>query len=265
MSHLRFGTFLAPSLLPTYEAIAETVGSMLGVTIDVVVETDYRRCIEDAHDVCFVCSLPLVTHEREGVAAAVPVAAPVLVGERYGGRPIYFSDVIVHRDASARTFQDLRGASWAYNEPMSQSGYGVTRHHLLSLGETDGFFGEVIAAGFHQTAIAMVRDRSVDASAIDSHVLELAMQDDPSLAHDIRVIDTLGPSTIQPIAVTKRFHPELREAIRSALTSLHRRPGMGDVLARARIDRVAAVGLEDYDDVRRMLDDCERAGFIELR
>jgi phosphonate transport system substrate-binding protein len=35
--------------------------------------------------------------------------APVLQGERYGGRPIYFSDVLVHRDSPFCSFADLRG------------------------------------------------------------------------------------------------------------------------------------------------------------
>ena len=72
------------------------------------------------------------------------------MGDRYGGRPIYFSDVIVHRDSPFRSFLDLRGHSWAYNEPLSHSGYGITRYHLLELGETGGFFSEVVEAGFHE-------------------------------------------------------------------------------------------------------------------
>jgi len=92
----------------------------------------------------------------------------VLDGDRYGGRPIYFSDVIVHRDSAFRSFADLRGRSWAYNEPLSHSGYGITRYHLLRMGETGGYFGEVIEAGFHEESIRMVARGEVHASAIDS-------------------------------------------------------------------------------------------------
>lgn len=265
MADLRFGTFLAPNMLSTYEAMAATVGARLGMSVEVVVETDYTRCVEDVNDICFVCSLPYILFERQGRSPAEPIAAPVLIGDRYGGLPIYFSDVIVHRDNPARSFFDLRGASWAYNEPMSQSGYGVTRHHLLSLGEVNGFFGAVIEAGFHETAIQMVRNGQVDASAIDSQVLEVAMAEDPTLAEDLLIIDTLGPSTIQPIAVTKRFSPELRKAIQDALVDLHHDPSTKAAMARGRIDRITAVRPEDYDDIRAMLDACEAAGFMQIR
>ena len=60
-----------------------------------------------------LCAAPYVMFERRGTSPTVPAAAPVLVGERYGGTPIYFSDVVVRNDHPARSFAELRGASWA--------------------------------------------------------------------------------------------------------------------------------------------------------
>jgi phosphate/phosphite/phosphonate ABC transporter binding protein len=262
---LRFGTYLAPNMLRVYQAIADHVGARLGLRTELVVETDYESCARDVNDVCFVCSLPYVQFERQGISPAVPVAAPVLTGQRYGGRPVYFSDVIVQADSRFRSFLDLRGRSWAYNEPLSHSGYGVTRYHLVELGETRGFFGDVIEAGFHEESIRMVANREVDASAIDSQVLAIALRDDPSLAGSLRVIESLGPSTIQPVAVARRLSPGLREAVRSALTSMHEDAGLRATLALGFVERFVAVGPEDYDDIRMMLTACEEAGFMELR
>ena len=121
MADLRFATFLAPNMLRVYQAIADEVGSQLGLTTELIVETDYENCRNDINDLCFVCSLPYVMFEKEGVSPAIPIAAPVLSGGRYGGKPIYFSDVIVHKDSELFTFEDLRGKSWSFNEPLSQS------------------------------------------------------------------------------------------------------------------------------------------------
>ena len=215
MDRLRFGTYLAPNILPVYRAVTEEVGRRLGIATELVVETDYESCARDENDVCFVCSLPYVEFERRGISPAVPIAAPVLVGDRYGDRPIYFSDVIVHRDSPFKRFLDLRGRSWAYNEPLSHSGYGVVRYHLVELGETRGFFGEVVDAGFHEESIRMVADRRVDASAIDSQVLEVAMRDDSSLGsvaarhrHPWSVYDPAGRCVEATAARTARPHPE---------------------------------------------------------
>jgi phosphonate transport system substrate-binding protein len=265
LDRLRFGTFLAPNILPVYEAVAVEVGRRLGLETELVVETEYEACARDEDDVCFVCSLPYVQFEREGTSPAVPVAAPVLRGERYGGRPIYFSDVIVHADSPFRSFLDLRGHSWAYNEPLSHSGYGITRYHLLELGETHGFFSEVIEAGFHETSMRLVADGEVDASAIDSQVLAVALRDDPAQARSLRVIDALGPSTIQPVAVSKRVPAVQRREIQQVLVTMHEDPSMRARLAQGMVERFVPAGPSSYDDIRRMLEACETAGFMRLR
>jgi phosphonate transport system substrate-binding protein len=252
-------------VLPVYEAVTEQVGRRLGITTELVVETSYESCKRDQNEVCFVCSLPYVTFERQGLDLAVPVAAPVLQGSRYTGRPIYFSDVIVHRDSPFRSFLDLRGRSWAYNEPLSHSGYGITRYHLVTLGETKGFFGEVVEAGFHQEAVRMVARGEVDGSAIDSQVLALEFRDHPELAERLRVVESLGPSTIQPMAVSRRVPEDLREAIRDVLLTMAEDRGLRERLGVGLIERFVAVDAASYDDIRRMVAACEAAGFLELR
>jgi phosphonate transport system substrate-binding protein len=262
---LRFGTFLAPNIMPVYQAVADEVGRRLGIVSELVVETSYDACVEDRNEVCFVCSLPYVEFERRGMAPAVPVAAPVLEGERYGGRPVYFSDVIVRRDSPFRSFVDLRGHSWAYNEPLSHSGYGITRYLLVQLGETHGFFSEVVEAGFHEKAVRLVADGEVDASAIDSQVLAVMLRESPSLRRSLRVVASLGPSTIQPVAVSRRLPVELREEIRRVIVTLHEDPAVHARLALGLVDRFVPVDAASYDDIRMMRDACERAGFMRIR
>ncbi len=261
---LVFATFLAPDLMPIYQAITDAVGRGLGLTTELIVEEDYESCLDDLHDVCFVCSLPYVMFEREGISPAEPIAAPVLFGERYQGLPIYFSDVIVHSDSPFRSFADLRHGSWAYNEPWSQSGYGLMRHHLLSLGETSGFFGRVVQSGFHEKSIRMVTHGEVDSASIDSHVLEIEMRNDPMLRGQLRVIEMLGPSTIQPVAVSKRLSPELRSSILDVLLDMHHDPMTQPALEQGLIDHFAPVDAGSYDDIRAMVDAAEAAGFIEI-
>lgn len=265
VADLRFGTFLAPNMLPVYQAIADAVGDRLGATTELIVETDYENCRNDVNDVCFVCSLPYVMFEREGISPAVPIAAPVLAGDRYGGRPIYFSDVIVHKDSDAESFLDLRGGSWSFNEPLSQSGYGVTRYHLVSIGETDGFFSQVVNAGFHETSIRMVAAGEVDASAIDSQVLAIEMRDRHEITDNLKVIEALGPSTIQPVAVSKRFDEDFHHAVRDVLVGIDRTPEGRRILDMGTVAKWVAVGPSDYDDIRQMVEACEAADFMEIR
>jgi ABC-type phosphate/phosphonate transport system substrate-binding protein len=60
------------------------------------------------------------------------LAAPVMAGTRYAGRPVYFSDIVVHRDSAARSFADLRGARWAYNEHRESAGRVLLRQARMA-------------------------------------------------------------------------------------------------------------------------------------
>jgi phosphonate transport system substrate-binding protein len=206
-----------------------------------------------------------VLASRRRSAAYEPIAAPVLQGERYEGRPVYFSDVIVGADSDARSFADLRGRSFAYNEPSSHSGYGVVRYKLVTLGETQGFFGRVVRSGAHYRSIEMVASGEVDASAIDSQVLALELRDQPRLHERLRVIDSLGPSTIQPVVAARHVPGRIQEWVREALLRMGDDPAARSFLDRGLVARFAAADSASYDDIREMTRAAEEAHFLVLR
>jgi phosphonate transport system substrate-binding protein len=110
-----------------------------------------------------------------------------------------------------------------------------------------------------------VASGEIDGAAIDSQVLEVELRDRPELARQLRVVDSFGPSTIQPIAVSRRVPAELREAIRQVLLAIHQRTQVRVPLALGGVERFVSVDAHSYDDVRQMLDACVAADFLELR
>jgi phosphonate transport system substrate-binding protein len=267
MAHrtLRAITWLAPNMLPVYRFMMEYLGSRLGCEITLGVGADYAEVLHA--DLALICGLPYVHYTPPHFATSTieALVAPVLKGERFQNRPIYYSDVIVHRDSPFQSFADLRGCRWAYNEPESQSGYGITRYWLANMGETNGYFGSVVASGFHQKSIRMVARREVDASAIDAQVLAVELRDHPRLAAKLRVIDRLGPSTIQPLAAASHLPGQLKRDIQAILADMHHDAEARAALDRGLIDHFTPVSDASYDDIRDMLAVCERAGFLVLK
>jgi phosphonate transport system substrate-binding protein len=193
-SPLRFATFLAPSMLPVYRFLAERISDCLGQPVELVVGTSFDQFERGEADLGVICGLPYVWLADRHPSPVEPLAAPVLIGARYGSRPIYYSDVIVRHDSPITRLEELEGRSWAYNEPASHSGHTVTLDSLVRMGAQPGFLGRVVEAGFHQRAIRLVAAGAVDAAAIDSQGLAIEFRDHPRLADGLRVIGSFRPA-----------------------------------------------------------------------
>src|ERR1700687_4674067 len=105
----------------------------------------------------------------------------------------------------------------------------------------------------------------VAASAIDSHVLAVAFRDDPDLKADLRIIGTLGPSTIQPIAAASRLPATLKSELRQLIVELAGDPEVRAILAASFVERFVPITDRDYDDIRLMHSAAEAAGFLTIR
>lgn len=260
---LRVASHLAPGVLPLYAFLADRLAEALGRRAAFTVASSYERCAQDVDDVCFVCSVPYLLFAEAGRIEMEVVAAPVLIGRRYASRPVYFSDVVVHADSPFRRFADLRGTTWAYNEPFSHSGYLVVWHHLLSIGEGAGFFARMVEAGFHSEALRRVVEGSVDAAAIDSQVLAIELRNQPSLARRVRTIGAIGPSTIQPVVVSaSRLTAKERASIVDVLVGIADDPRARSVLEEAFVERFVPMDGTSYGDIRGMLRRVEASGLV---
>ena len=249
-------------MLPAYALATRRIGEALGRPAELIVAANYRRCLADGDHVCFVCSIPYILLARERRIGMEPVAAPVLRGAP-DGRAVYTSGAVVAASSPYRTFGDLAGSRWAFNEPFSHSGFVVALHELVRRDLPAAFLGEWLEAGFHDDAIQMVLDGRADWAAIDSQVLGVWQRSVPSLRRRLRTVAVLGPSTIQPVvASTTRLTDAQRGLVREALLHLHE-DALGRLLLRgAGIARFTSVTDADYADIREMLATVEAAGLL---
>jgi phosphonate transport system substrate-binding protein len=261
---LRFATFLAPNMAPVYRFLADRIGDRLGRPVELVVGRSFDQFEAGEADLGVICGLPYVWLAARRPPPVEPLAAPVLSGARYAGRPVYYSDVIVGRDSPITCLEELEGRSWAYNEPASHSGHTVTLYGLVSMGAGPGFLGPVVEAGFHQLAVRLVADGVVDAAAIDSQVLGIELRDHPGLGAGLRVIGAFGPSTIQPVVAARRLPDPLKDQVQELLVALADDPAARSVLGYGLIDRFAPISDAAYDDIRAMLATIEAAGWTSL-
>src|ERR1051325_7978323 len=141
---------------------------------------------------------------------------PVPSDPRSEGRPVYFADVVVRADSPARTFAELAGARWSFNDRNSKSGWFSMLERIAPRAPAE-FFGELVASGSHLRSLELVAEGVADAAAIDSNALRA------NAPESLRVLESWGPFPIQP-AVIRAGHPA-RERVAGALLTIHERHG----------------------------------------
>jgi len=249
---LRFATYLAPSLYETYLYITRYVGAKVGHPTTLAVGQSFNEFAASQVDVGFICGLPYVQMAGTPSCPFELLVAPILLGERYQHRPIYFSDVVVRKESPYTSFADLQGCVWAYNQKVSHSGWYLVCYSLLERGKTLDYFGRLIETGSHQLSLSLVLEGRADATAIDSHVLDVFLAGNATGAAQLRIIDMLGPSSIPPLVIARTVDQELKHQVKEALLTMHANPLAASVLHAAAIDRFVQVNDEDYQDIREI-------------
>ena len=220
-----------------------------------------RRFDTGAIQVLWICGKPYVKKARDITSGMRLLAAPVRQGARYQGQAVYFSDIVVHRSSRFRSFEDLKGGSWAYNEPNSHSGHTTILYHLASLNQDGDYFSHVVESGSHERSLRMIRNLQIDGSAIDSTVLEDEIARRPSLADEIRVLGTIGPSPAPPWLIREDLPTELQDKLEDIFWNMHKDPHGKRILDNAKIASLAPVTDSHYDKLREM---DEIAGTVEF-
>jgi ABC-type phosphate/phosphonate transport system substrate-binding protein len=234
MQRLRIITYLSPSIpAELYELIARDLGEQCGVVAELSFEKrisgpldgDDDLFARGAADVGFLCAPSFRWLNARGRAVEL-LPLPVPSDPRAEGRPVYFADVVVRAGSPARTFDDLAGARWSFNDRNSKSGWFSMLERIAPRTPAE-FFGQLVAAGSHLRSLELVAGGAADAAAIDSNVLRAS-------AHEtLRVLESWGPFPIQP-AVIRAGHPA-KQRVAGALLTLHERHG--DALAQHGVSR----------------------------
>ena len=234
---LRLLSFLAPSLP---EGLFRLVGERIAAATRRPVEVDFETSVSGPTvetdpfasgraDLAFVCGPSWSVLRDGGAAVAFISAAPVFDDPRNGGRPVYFSDVIVPAGHPSRSLADLRGGRWVYNDRQSLSGWHRMLERLAAMGldAPETFYARVFASGSHVRSIELVAAGEADVSAVDSNALMLARRRTPGLSERLRVLESWGPTPIQPLLASGSLDARTRADVLTALLTLD-----GDAAAR---------------------------------
>ena len=238
------------SAVKYYQQVVEYLGERLGMTAEMVHRTTYDEIdvlLEEGRlDVAFICSSPYVLdREKFGVE--------LLVAPRVGGSVFYHSNIIVHKDSKIETFEQLRGRSFVFVDPKSNTGRLYPTYLLGRRQEVpENFFSAFLYSYSHNKSVEMVAKNRVDGAAVDSIVYDFMASTDSPYAGQTKVIHRSPPFGIPPVVVPPTLTPALKKRLRQVFLTMHEEQRGRDILAGMRIERFVEVEDRNYQSIRDM-------------
>ncbi|MDO8532224.1 MAG: phosphate/phosphite/phosphonate ABC transporter substrate-binding protein [Dehalococcoidia bacterium] len=253
-SRMRFAiaAVLSPrATLENYQALASYLSTRLGRPIEIVQSKSYAEtnALLRSGDVslALVCSGAFVIGRRD--FGMQPLVVPVVKGQT-----TYNSYLVVPSTSPVRTWEDLRHKTFAFTDPLSNSGRLVPVFVLSEMGETpERFFRDFIFTYSHDKSVQAVADGLVDGAAIDSLVYDSMVRQDPSMASRVKVVWKSPAYGINPVVVHPNISPDLRSSLEAIFLGMSADTEGRGVLARLGIDSFTAPDARAYDSIETML------------
>lgn len=198
-------------------------------------------------DAAFVCAGPYVEGHRE-------FGLELLAMPLKDGKPVYYSYIIVHRDSPVKDLIGLRGKSFAFADPESNSGKIVPMYMLALMRETPAsFFGNYVYTYGHDKSIKAVALQLVDGAAVDSLIWEYANKTNPEYTAKTKIIRKSSPCGIPPVVVRPGLAAATKQQLQEILLHMHEDEKGRDILQGMMLDRFVAGDDKNYDSIRTML------------
>lgn len=165
-------------------ALRQALAKGMGQDIELVQRRTYQEIsgalLDGSVDAAWTCGYPYLQHRSELALIGVPV---------WRGRPLYQSYLIVGTDDPAQALGDLKGATHAFSDPDSNSGFLVTASDLARVGETpENYFSRVIFTFGHRNVVRSVAGGLTRSGSVDGYVWEALSLAEPDLTARTKVI-----------------------------------------------------------------------------
>ena len=175
----------------------------------------------------FMCGYPFALAQRQPQLLAAPLPSPA----RYGGRPIYCTDLVVRADSDIATLADVWGQRLAFTTPESMSGYQAPRRFFAAEAAARGgkLFASVVGPLLTPRGVvdALLAGQA-DVGPLDSYAHDLLRRHEPQLAARLRVIASTPLTPIPALVGAAGMDPDVAERLRAALLEVGSAPALAE-------------------------------------
>jgi ABC-type phosphate/phosphonate transport system substrate-binding protein len=215
-----------------------------------------------ASDLLFsqTCGYPL-RHRLRGRVRYVATPSYAVEG---CGRGTYRSVILVNEKSSAKTVEDLRGRTAAFNDLQSQSGMNALRASVAPLSRNGRFFDRVIRSGRHEASIRAVADGEADVATVDCVTWACLRRYRPASVERVRVLGMTAEMPALPFIAAHSVSAESIRQMRAALARTIADPALARVREALFLSDIVVLPANAYLAIDRMEEDAIARGYPQL-
>lgn len=208
----------------------------------------------------FMCGYPFILAGQRHQLIAAPVPAP----RRYGGRAVYYTDFIVHRDSPFTTLEQTFGKTIAWTVAHSHSGFNAVRFHLLNYlkpGRNSLFSHSLGPVFTPHGAVQSILEGKADVAPLDSWVHDIWKSQGDSRISKIRVVESSVASPIPPLVASPHVSRNICDKFRRAFISLNASGNLSQHFATLNLSHFSTVKASDYNIIAAQATKAEEMGY----
>lgn len=233
-----------------YKRLLDYIGRKLEMKVNFIEKTTYEEVNvllkNGSIDIAFVCGGPYVTgHDEFGLEL---LAAPLVNGE-----PLYYSYIIVAKNSGIKRIEELRGKTFVFADPMSNTGKLVPVYMLYESGYNfQNFFKEYSYTYSHDLSIKAVARGVVDGAAVDSLIWDYMDKNGSKYTKKTDIIKISKPYGIPPVVVRPGLDKKLKMRTKDILLNMHNEKEGMEILKEMFIDKFIEADDSLYDSIREL-------------
>lgn len=250
---IAIGAMISPrETFSAYQDLLNYLGRKLDKPFAIIQRKTYQEINEmlakGEVDLAFICSGPYVIGKEVN-------NLDLLVAPEVNGSHFYNSYLIVNNDSKATSLSDLRGKTFAFTDPDSNTGRLAPTAMLNKMGEVpESFFGSVIYTYSHDNSILAVSKGLVNGASVDSLIWDYFNKTNPEITSTTRIIAKSHDYGIPPVVVSRNLDPEIKTEIKDAFLKMNVDPVGKEILNRLMIDRFVEAQDSWYDSIRNTIE-----------
>ncbi len=231
-----------------YKELLNYLSEKLDVDIILIQKPSYREIndliISGKVDIAFICTGALMADYDKLDVIAIPMIQ---------NKPYYQAYIITNKDSPIKNFKQLRNKSFAYTDPLSNTGKMFAEKLVKQLHTSPKkFFSNIIYSHAHDNSIKMIRDKIVHGAGISSTVYLYLKKRYPARVKNIKIIKKSELYGAPPIVASQKMNKKLENKIKKIFIEMNEDSIGKKILKKLMIDKYISFNDTIYNSTRKL-------------